>query len=847
MSLWKRILLFLAVFLLVLFFVCIPFLRVIPSWIAALNHSWDDLPYQQASCGADNTVCAAHMERDGDLTLRFFDPSKSKSIVKWETTLPEDAVEGELCKLYPVGNQCAYVGFYEDDARYLSLYRASRGEAAERLMREECVGDTVVERKNSLAFSTMTQEQDAVSFVLLTKDTVRALVWEPGSGLSIRSETERNGALSAASLPDTLYVGKGAQMNLTFAGSGFFYLDGTDLSVRYGDLQEEKPSVEILNLDKLIGEHQLTSVSLMRDGSALLLLDGHILHLVREDGVLDLSDQLFPVWSDYIIRSFALLAAALILSLLLWWQMVVTFRRRLPITLYWGVVSFALFALAGVLFSYGLLGPMEKEEWLERRTDFTGDLVNLSLEQFGIQDEILPTVVSHMAESAGDEQIYGLRVAQVRRDGGNWTLPNGLRAETDPCVNIAFLNEAEEQGSASGKVGDRFWYSLTKGDCGLSVSFYWNENPAIRQVQKTLVAALAALAGAVFIILILIGHDVREMSKGLDRYAREREWKQIRVTGGDELEGMASTLNSLASERREKESMRERMVTSYRRFVPEQILALLGKQSVLEVDKNTLVSQRMAVMRVWFSFPDPVYTNEGNTQLLFDSVNQVIEHTASIFRKKGGAVFNYAFDGYEVVMEQDPGLVVSAAVSVQQEVLSFNEQRAQNALPTVTLRIAADIGKVIMGIVGDETQIEPATISDSLASLNELIRICGRVGAGILCTEALASGMKGYGSRYMGKCVVGQKEVRVYEVFDGDPYDVRRGKENGVRRFTEGVLSLYSGEIAQAKHLFLELVREAPRDVGARYYLFLADSWTKEDDLNGLFLNGRKGIEDEKT
>lgn len=99
----------------------------------------------------------------------------------------------------------------------------------------------------------------------------------------------------------------------------------------------------------------------------------------------------------------------------------------------------------------------------------------------------------------------------------------------------------------------------------------------------------------------------------------------------------------------------------------------------------------------------------------------------------------------------------------------------------------------------------------------------------------------------MGKCVVGQKEVRVYEVFDGDPYDVRRGKENGVRRFTEGVLSLYSGEIAQAKHLFLELVREAPRDVGARYYLFLADSWTKEDDLNGLFLNGRKGIEDEKT
>ena len=845
MSLWKRILLFLAVFVLMLCAVSLPFLRQLPSWAAALKNSWNDRPYQMAACGADTTACAARTEKDGSVSLRFFDPTQPKLLEKWGADLPEAAEAGEICLLYPSGTDCAFLGFYEDNAQHLSLYRVQEGQDAERIMNEDCVGDNAVARKQSLSFSSVTQEQDKLSFVLLTEDTVRALSYSPDTGISVDSETARNGALSAVCLPNTVYMGDSTQLELTFTGSGVFYVDGTDLNVYYGDMFKEKAPVEVIQLDGLIGEHQLTSLSLMQDGSTLLLLDGHILQLAKDSGVQDLTDMLFLDRNDCIIRAVALLASALILSLLLWWQMVVRFQRRLPVALYWGAVSFALFALAIVLFSYGVLGKDAQGDWMNRRTTFAGDMVNLAMEQYEIRDDTLSNAVSKTAEAAGEDQIRKLRVVPAHWDGQNWFLSSGIRAELDPGVNVAFLDEARDQGSAAGKTGDRFWYCLTQENDGLILSFLWDEINVFSQIQRISAAVLAALSAAVLLILLAIGHDVKVTSRGLERYAKNQTWKQIRVSGGDELEGIVSTLNSLAAERAEAERQRERLVTSYRRFVPEEILKLLGKQTVLEVDKNTLASRRMAMLQVRFAFPDPLYTSQANTRLLFESVNQVIERTASIVRQKGGTVFNYAYDGYDVVMEQDPRQAVSAAVSVRQAVLALNEQRAQDGLPTVTLRIAMDVGEVIMGIVGDQAQLEPVTLSDSFATLKELIGVCHKIEANILCTEELISGTEGYGSRYLGKCVVGQDTIRTYEVFDGDPYDVRKAKEAGVRRFTEGVLSLYSGEIDQAKRIFLELVRDAPGDVGARYYLFMADSLTAEDALNGLSLNGKVEIVDE--
>ncbi len=83
----------------------------------------------------------------------------------------------------------------------------------------------------------------------------------------------------------------------------------------------------------------------------------------------------------------------------------------------------------------------------------------------------------------------------------------------------------------------------------------------------------------------------------------------------------------------------------------------------------------------------------------------------------------------------------------------------------------------------------------------------------------------------MGKCVAGDRSVRVYEVFDGDEFGLRRGKAGSMSDFSRGVYDLYGGDAAAAKHRFLQLAHDHPMDGGVRYYLYLADRLQHDPSL----------------
>ena len=82
----------------------------------------------------------------------------------------------------------------------------------------------------------------------------------------------------------------------------------------------------------------------------------------------------------------------------------------------------------------------------------------------------------------------------------------------------------------------------------------------------------------------------------------------------------------------------------------------------------------------------------------------------------------------------------------------------------------------------------------------------------------------------MGKCLEDGEDIRTYEIFDGDPYEVRKVKESTGGRFSQGVYALYSRDFSQAKKIFLGLVHHNAGDGGARYYLYLADRLEKRPE-----------------
>ena len=145
----------------------------------------------------------------------------------------------------------------------------------------------------------------------------------------------------------------------------------------------------------------------------------------------------------------------------------------------------------------------------------------------------------------------------------------------------------------------------------------------------------------------------------MERLAAGERQVRVQVGGGDELESLADDVNALSAALQNVEVRQQELAQTYRRFVPERILSLLGKTSIQEVDKQTFVSRNLAAMMLSFRFPPQVYEKSGRE--LFDNINEIFERTASIVTRKGGAVFNFAYDGYDAVFEEGSAAAVSSS------------------------------------------------------------------------------------------------------------------------------------------------------------------------------------------
>ncbi len=842
--------------------------------IAAVN-TLKGLPggttWQAVGMGSGKTAAAAGW-RDGMLVLRWF-TTEGKGLSEQRIPLPEEMEGGTVSQLLPTGDGGAYVGLYGPNGGKLYLYRISAAGEAERLLAEDCPGDSFPERVSRTMLSELSYEDGILSFALRADKELELYHCRPDGGLEpagkgkcpskgVRSILAaengtvliggtnllrfQNGAASGAAdtrTEDPLVSGQSVT-HLTQGRGGWYYLDAVRLDLCFVD-SAFGATQRMLSLSTgwKGQDRELTSAALSREEGVLMLLDGTVLTMTDAGGTRELAGILDQAVSKawFTLLGFALLALAV--AALLWLLLCALRQGYASLVLFRGsiFVSAALACFTILYFSYLL--PME-------RASVQGDQEALVCSILygryasGGQAKGFEQDVSRMLEGSGSlRNVHAVMLEDVE---GTWRTSDQRLAASEEAYSPRLTERARRSavvssaglpfGYASELRGGVFrWAGCEAGSC-LSIRGEVVKPAAGSPLFRPVLIAFAVLACFMLLILLSIGLDLRQIGKKMERLAHGSVPERLELPTGDELESMAAMVNSLGAAQKEQEDARESVEHSYRRFVPEKVLALLGKQSIQEVDKSTFAARNMAVMTVWFSFPDAMYTDMTNSRLLFDSVNEVIERTASIVSRKGGTVFHFSYNGFDVVMD-DGGDAVSTAVAIQQEVLSFNEQRAQNRLPAVTLRIALDKGNVMLGIVGDTSQMEPTTISSSLSTVQELIDLGNRLKAGILCTEAIISEKPEYGNRYMGKCLVGNQPVRVYEVFDGDEFTIRRGKAVSQGEFSQGVYDLYSGDAAGAKHCFLQLAHDYPFDGGVRYYLYLADRMEHDPSLPCM-LNG---------
>lgn len=592
------------------------------------------------------------------------------------------------------------------------------------------------------------------------------------------------------------------------------------------------------------------------EGGALALLheEGQSLLSITKDGTcMDLSAGLYRVpWQSGIVM---LLLVALVLVLSygfyylvceyqkLYFPMVIKNLLWLGLVGYVAVAAVMLFAV-GPKYRAGadeniltgmeaqvaqLAAQAEKDAAAQGVEALDADALSAAAEALASTDAAYEDCTFLLMEQTGEQGMVVAASSGSEAEGESVQTAGVLPGE---AARIALVQEKGARTFQATQGGIGYYYAYAPLENGSVLCLRVQDRVLAQGIEANILTlalyAYGALALLILLSLFALGEVVlgaKRITRGIDLLAAGAPRVRVIHRTGDEMEALAAAFNDLSSALEEKRENAALAGSAYLRFVPRRLVALLGASNIEQVDKNTCVSHEIAMMVVRFHFPKAMYQREA--KVLFDSINEVFAHIAGPVSSAGGTIYNFTHDGFDAVFESGSKAAVGAAVEVRQALLDLNAQRQARGDAPVELRVALDHGVAMMGVVGDDDRVVPTVVSTCLTTARNLVALAQVLDANILCTMVVADAAEEYNQRYIGKCKDGDSVIRVYELFDGDPYGMRLAKESVRDSFSNGVYALYSGDFSQAKRLFMEIARQQGEDGVARYYLYLADRFEK--------------------
>jgi adenylate cyclase len=266
----------------------------------------------------------------------------------------------------------------------------------------------------------------------------------------------------------------------------------------------------------------------------------------------------------------------------------------------------------------------------------------------------------------------------------------------------------------------------------------------------------------------------------------------------------------------------ERYNVAASRFVPHDLLRILGKKHISEIALSDNVEGKMAIMfadiRAFTTLSESMTPLES-----FEFINGLFAGAAPIIRERGGFIVKYIGDGMMAVFPTADD-ALRAAIDIQRALHRFNEARAERGRPRVKVGIGINYGDVMLGMVGEERRLQGDLLADAVNLASRVEGASKEYGAGILITRATLDALadpQAHALREVDLIAVKGKTqpVQVYEVFETDPPDLRQQKTRTAEDFQRAVEVFRAGKIDEAASLLRCCKDQAPDDPVVALYL----------------------------
>ncbi|NEP05941.1 MAG: response regulator, partial [Okeania sp. SIO4D6] len=272
--------------------------------------------------------------------------------------------------------------------------------------------------------------------------------------------------------------------------------------------------------------------------------------------------------------------------------------------------------------------------------------------------------------------------------------------------------------------------------------------------------------------------------------------------------------------------------SSYSRFVPDEFMKFLKKDSIIDVELGNHVSKEMAVMfsdiRSFTALSETMTPQEN-----FNFVNSYLGRVSPKVRDNYGFIVKYLGDGMMAVFPNGADDAVKAGIAKIKEVVEYNIIRKNQSYKPISIGIGIHFGQMMVGMVGEQARIQGDAFSDNVNLAARLEGLTKFYGVSIIISEAVFNNLvdaNQYQIRFLDRVQVKGRNhpIKIYEVMDGETESLLNLKRQVKSNFAQGVLHYQQQEFTMAKKYFQKVLTVNPNDKVTEIYLQRVNNFLSE-------------------
>jgi two-component system sensor histidine kinase ChiS len=262
---------------------------------------------------------------------------------------------------------------------------------------------------------------------------------------------------------------------------------------------------------------------------------------------------------------------------------------------------------------------------------------------------------------------------------------------------------------------------------------------------------------------------------------------------------------------------------AYGRFVPHEFLRFLEKESIVDVRLGDQVRGEMTILfsdiRSFTSLSESMTPQEN-----FNFLNAYLGRVSPVIRQYNGFIDKYIGDTVMALFPDKAEDALQAAIAMRRELLYYNAYRQERGHKPIGIGVGIHTGYLMLGTIGESKRMEGTVISDAVNLTSRLEGLNKLYGASIIISQDSLFSLSqptNYQFRFLDRVQVKGKQepVSIFEIFDGDPEEIKALKLKTSTDFEKGLLYYHNQEFTAARSHFEQVLSQNPADQAAQLYL----------------------------